>query len=461
MLCVALILVPTLAMAGVNPKNGNYFVSFDDITQESGGHELNLSRTYNSKSKLSGNSWFGYGWGSPFETRLMVMPDASVVVHEHGTGQESYYNKVGQAHLMDGVELIVEAAIANDKLGPEAVETLRRQLLTDESLRQAKVLKYGIHTELTKGTVAQSNDCAEASVTRVNDEYQRTTCGEGTDYFDLDGHLIRQENGSYKINIYYAGKYPDRIEDSLGQKILLKWTDAGHIGNAQTDKNQHVTFFTYDDQDNLLISHQLDGNFYKFEYDSNHNMTRIGYSDNTHRDIKYEEGIRAVSVTDADGTNSSYAYRFDPANPSHYWTKTTLTSTTGEQSSREDEFLLTTDASGVEQRARQTSTTDQRKQDILYDEQGRIKSVQEADGKFKKFFYHPTLNKISTVVSDEGSSIFNYDEAGNLIRAYNTQDQLITLDYDSKKHITRMVESNITQHTHRELTFKYNALGKG
>ena len=54
--------------AGVNYKNGNFYVSYTDIVVPGGGKDLEITRTYNSHSTKAG--WFGMGWGSDFETRL-------------------------------------------------------------------------------------------------------------------------------------------------------------------------------------------------------------------------------------------------------------------------------------------------------------------------------------------------------------------------------------------------------
>ena len=92
------------------------------------------------------------------------------------------------------------------------------------------------------------------------------------------------------------------------------------------------------------------------------------------------------------------------------------------------------------------------------DSAGRTRRVEKADGGFVEYFYHPKLNKISAIVTDQMSTVFSYDKTAELIRAYNTHGQLIVLGYDSHKHINHMVETS--QSERRELTFKYNAQGK-
>lgn len=453
--CAVLLLLPAIALAGVNTKNGNFYISYTDLVKESGGRELQLTRVYNSQTTKVG--WFGFGWGSTFETSLMVMPDGSVVANEAGSGQANYYAPVDGIGLQAGVDKIVAVAIERDKLEPDEADMLRKNLLADENLRRTNVAKYGIQSQLPDGGAAQSSACA--AVTRIHDEYRRTTCGQRVDYFDLEGRLIRKEEGGYKITLHYAGKYPDRIEDSLGQRLFLMWTAAGHVAEARADKDGKTLRYFYDEKDNLLLADELGGNYYKYEYDSEHNLTRIGYIDNTHMDMQYGEKSFITSVTEPDGSKNTYAYRYDPKNPaSHYWATTTRISATGEQSGREEEFSLATNAAGIERIAGLTSTEGDRKQDIALDELGRIKRIQKTDGRFTEYTYHPTFNKVSAVLTEDGNAEFQYSKAGDLILAKNSRGQSIKLDYDSKKHVVRMIETDKSRRSRRELTFKYNNL---
>ena len=80
------------------------------------------------------------------------------------------------------------------------------------------------------------------------------------------------------------------------------------------------------------------------------------------------------------------------------------------------------------------------------DSAGRTRRVEKADGGFVEYFYHPKLNKISAIVTDQVSTVFSYSKSGDLIRVYNTHGQLIVLNYDGHKHITRMRETNRLEH---------------
>jgi len=86
---LALSLLPAIALGGVNLKNGNFYITYTDIIVPGGDHDLEISRTYNAKS--TDNGWFGYGWGSLYETKLIVSADGSVVVVENGSGAQTRF----------------------------------------------------------------------------------------------------------------------------------------------------------------------------------------------------------------------------------------------------------------------------------------------------------------------------------------------------------------------------------
>jgi hypothetical protein len=98
------------------------------------------------------------------------------------------------------------------------------------------------------------------------------------------------------------------------------------------------------------------------------------------------------------------------------------------------------------------------KSQAICDSSGRTQRVDKADGGFAEYFYHPKLNKISAIVTDQVSTAFSYDKTGNLTRAYNTHGQLIVLGYNAHNRIIHMIETNKLER--RELTFKYNSQGK-
>ena len=77
------------AFGGVNLKNGNFYISYGDISVPGTGKKLEIIRTYNSKSTEKG--WFGFGWGSVYETKLVPSADGCAVIHEHGAGGKTRF----------------------------------------------------------------------------------------------------------------------------------------------------------------------------------------------------------------------------------------------------------------------------------------------------------------------------------------------------------------------------------
>ena len=72
------ILIPTLAFSGVNIKNGNFYITYKDISVPEGKELSILELTIPIEQELVG--WNGLG--SEVETRLEISADGSVTVHE-------------------------------------------------------------------------------------------------------------------------------------------------------------------------------------------------------------------------------------------------------------------------------------------------------------------------------------------------------------------------------------------
>jgi YD repeat-containing protein len=459
MISIALLIFPLTTIACVDTRSGNFCTNYSDISQKSGDHELNLTRTYNSKSTETG--WFGYGWGTSFEQRLLVMPDGSAVVHDLSTQKNERYSMQDKDVLQSGVEKIVAVVVGKDGLGVEAASELRSKLLLSEELRISKVREYAIKTQLADGVKLHSTECSKASISRNRDEYQRIKCSKGVDYFDLAGRLIRQEDENYKVVIHYAGDHPDRISDSLGQELSLTWDATGHLVEAKSKQDAPAIKYRYDEKNNLVFSSEAEGNDAAYVYDDKHKLTGVGFINQSHIELKYDEAGRIKELNDSNAPKMSYSYRKDPEYPSlHHWTTATTTNEEGKQTIRLAEYFSTLDTAGVERLSRVFKTDAHGKEEIVLDEKERFKRIVRADGSFTEISYHPTLGKVSVVSTNEGKTDFSYDKQGNMIRASTGKGHLVSLSYDRHNSIVRMVESDQAKHTRHELLFKYNAQKK-
>ena len=72
------------AHSGVSLGNGNFYIDYTDGVVEKGGNIVTVERIYNSTAIHNGA--FGFGWGSEFETFLVVNPAGVPVIFLNGSG---------------------------------------------------------------------------------------------------------------------------------------------------------------------------------------------------------------------------------------------------------------------------------------------------------------------------------------------------------------------------------------
>src|SRR3569623_1079729 len=403
------VLLPASALSGVNPKNGDFFITYRDISQQRNEQEFNLTRTYNSLSQESG--WFGYGWGSPFETRLIVMPDGTAAIQENGTGEINFYRPKGNVDIQSGLRRIMEYALKRESLTPEAAEALKQSLARDEELRVRKVRQHDVKSELPSDAELASHQCAAAKLVRAAEGFKRTTCDHDSDFFDLQGRLVRSEQAAgYGIRINYDGAHPTRISDSLGQSIDLLWNAAGLIGEAKAEGKEHV-IYSYSTSNDLVTANTVNGLRYDYQYDGYHNMTRIGYIDDSSMLIEYVPPATGIvrSVTERNGNKTAYEYSTDPDNPLHTWTKVTAISPAGRQASREYEYQLQRTETGEEKVARLATNSDENRRESSFDGKGRVVRKTNSGGDIAEYVYHPVTDKLILILDKEGKPEFHYE----------------------------------------------------
>lgn len=455
--------LPLLAGAGVNPRNGNFYITYEDAKLVNKGHTLEIVRTYNSKSTSIG--WFGFGWGSKYETRLVVLPDGSVAVHENGAGRVNYYRVDSGAAVRAGVDRIVEAVTPQEKLTPTAASALAHQLLNDEELRLQKVERYGIRSELPLGT-ALDDFCGKATLVRIPEGYRRQDCGRfgdaepATDTFDRAGRLVRHEtDDGYVVTIDYAKPGAVEIRDTTGQSARLDLTPQGRVNSLRAG-NIEVRY-RYDERQDLLLSDTMDGLSYRYAYDANHNMTRITYIDDSSMFISYSPRVSGMAdaVTTRTGDIATYAYGTDPSNPKRYWTRVTTVSPTGASNSQEYEYEDQVSPTGANQLARIARTTAGGTTETAFDDEGRIKRDISAGDDRREYVYHPKSGKLILSVDNQLSTQFHYDDQGNLLRAANSKGQTVLFDYGREGRIQRMRLTDVKTGVQRDMKYKYGRDG--
>ena len=475
-----LLLMPSMAMAGVNLKNGNFYISYTDIVVPGGGMELEITRTNNSKSTEKG--WFGFGWGSEYETYVTVSADGSVVVHENGSGALTRFTPKTAVDAKSAAAKVVAAMRKKAPLSEKVAGDLTEKLANDAELRQAYARKYKVSAEIANGTELFSNNRGIQKIVKTKSGFLRVYNDGKKEEFDKDGHLVKISNkNGYVVNLSYEKGLLKNIKDSAANQLFFEWYTDGkvkHISSAGDKK----TLYKYKGDD-LIESKDIEGNIFKYGYDANHNMTSVSYTDDSKMTISYTPKTQFVSeVVMRNGEKTAYEYGSDPKNPDfHYWTTVRKTSVSGKKSENKYEYEIKTRPDGSQYTYRIATTVNGVKTETLYseccslplkitrgdnsttfeyNEKGLLTKKASTKGEMIQLEYHPKFNKITKVTNNKGTTTFDYDKKANLVTAVSSDGKKVRLVYDTKGRIKKMMDKDVKGGKTRVLSFKYNALGK-
>ncbi len=471
-------MMASLAEAGVNLKNGNFYVSYTDIVVPGGGKKLEVTRTYNSKSTDVG--WFGFGWGSEFETKLELSADGSVVVHEHGSGSKTRFVPKTAVDVVAASTKIVNEMKKKTALTEKTAKELIVKLAANAELRHTYAMNFGIQASIAPGSVLFTNDRGPQELHVTKEGFRRSMTDGRSDFFNNEGKLVKiSDKTGYSVSFTYKDGNLESIKDSQAKQIFFAWYPDGLVKEIWSAGDKKAAY-KYQDND-LVYTKDVGENTYEFGYDKSHNLSEIRYDDKTKLKVAYDPKTFFVSeVVERNGEATKYQYGADPKKPDDlYWTIVTKPGFDGkpvanryeyEVKSRPDgsqfTYRILTEINGIKTEtfygdnslptkiARGNHVTS-----FEYNPQGLLTKKSSTKGDFVNIEYNDKINKISKVVNNEGSTNFEYDPKGNLVKAANNQGKTVFLIYDSKGKISKMVDQESAGQK-RVLGFKYNSLGK-
>ena len=474
---------------GVNLKNGNFYVSYTDVVVPGGGKNLKITRTYNSKSAKRG--WFGYGWGSNFETSLSVSADGSVVIREYGSGAVTRFTPKEDLNIDDAVSRIIKAMEKEGQSIDDSYgENLKKELTNNEEKRRKFGEKYLVKVKLREGTELYSVKRGLQKVVKLKKGYARLFTNGNREDFDQSGKLIKISHGNgYSIRFKYKNNKLDSIKDSDAKQIFFKWYGSGNVKSISSIGTRK-SLYKYE-KGNLIEATDVGGNTYKHKYDDKKNMLQITYSDKSTRLIEYEEGTGFVKkIIGRDGSRTEYEYGSNPKNKDlHYWTVVKNENAENVKKINRFEYELRrrkdgssytyrtiTSENGVKTETtyndccslplkveKSISFNDETKKDVTsfkYNENGLLVQKETSDGEFVKLDYHKKFNKITKVSTNDGTTRFKYNKQGKLAQALDKDGNSVLLIYDRKGRIGKMVDFKKESKEKRSLSFKYNSIGK-
>lgn len=475
---IALMMIP--AYAGVNLKNGNFYISYTDIVVPGGGKKLEITRTYNSKSTEVG--WFGFGWGSDFETKLEVSADGSIVVHEHGAGGRSRFVPKSPVDAEAASKKIVDAMRKRTSITDQAANQLIARLKTNAELRHTYAVNFKVESNVAAGTVLYATDRGSMELHVLKDGYKRSFGDGRSEMFDKNGRLTKvMDKSGYGINFEYKNNSLFSIKDSQAKQIFFSWYANGRVKELWSagDKKAEYKY----NGDDLASSKDVGGNLYEYTYDKSHNLSEIKYDDKSKMQIRYEPKTLFVSeIIDRGGDSTKYEYGANPKKADdHYWTFVTKKGFDGKPVKNKYEYEIKSKPDGAKYTYRILTEINSIKTETIYseccslplkiargkhvtnfeyNEKGLLTKKSSTKGDFVNIDYDSALWKIKKVVNNEGWTEFSYDKGGNLATAKNSGGKAVLLVYDTKGKITKMVDDDQKSKQRRTLAFQYNAMGK-
>jgi YD repeat-containing protein len=398
-----LALFPLASRAEVDLKDGSYEDSLIDIFSAEKNTYSNFIRFYNSRATQEG--WFGFGWGSAYQTKLIISKEGNIRVLENGLESEG------------------EFILSNPSLG---IYSLQSQII--------KKTPKGYTREFPKGRV---------------------------DYFNKNGRLekiVFSESLAYLLN--YNSKNKLLTVTSNGhKKYVFDWYDNGKIKSI-TSNDQKTSYYFYDESSNMIKSIDEKGSVHLYEYDMNHNLTKIVLPDQRKRILKYDKNSFVTEYINENSEVIHYQYESDPQNSKyHYWTNV-LKGNNKELPILRHEYEIKLSKDGRPYTYRQAitingSTTDTvfseccglpvkitKGSDVVtldYNSKNQLITKKFSNGTFINLEYDEKTNKIIKATGPDGWTKFSYTKNKKLSGAVGSKTESVDLVYDTTESIIKTI----------------------
>ncbi|GAA4282172.1 DUF6531 domain-containing protein [Gaetbulibacter aestuarii] len=482
------------AFAGVNLKNGNFYISYTDLSQISPYTAFkDITRTYNSKATRIG--LFGYGWGVEFQTHLYAYPDGTVVIQEHGSGGRTMYTSqfATDDMLEDMIDQIIDAEIEDGALdyNPDAILERRKKLTENAALRSVYWDKY-VKKGLLEPFYGMPEGMQWDSFQRGNQRLEKTgfgferVSGREIEQFDNDGNLILKDNGNGVFTkLEYIENRITKMINADGSEVYFKTNADGFIIELSSSVNDNVSVFKYDGQD-LVYSKDVEGNIYGFEYDNHHNLIKIIYNLDRQEGVKEDAMIMEYSpktyyiskIIDRNGDITEYNYLVfykedGSVDDDHYGTEVTKRGFNGQPLKNSYEYFIGVKRDGNRFTQKIKTTINGITTETTYDDLCNVPTLIIRGNRSTAFKYnnrclltykatnydtitmryHPKLEKIVYVKNNNGETEFEYSDDGDLTYA-KKGDNWVRLIYNENGKISKMEQEK------NSLIFTYNDIGK-
>lgn len=318
----------------VNMRNGSYAEKWIDVISPGDGYDLRIERFYSSRSLFIG--LFGFGWCSSIETKLEHLTDGTITLSECGGGIEvSYYptqfDKKSPTQTVD--QIVQYFQKTNKSLSPTYLKNLRTQLMSDTKQRYELASKLNlINTRALKnqrGTfVSQSKGLEEIQFD--GKLYTRYSNNGTVERFASNGLLVQiiDKSGNW-IKINHNNNKIAFIVDNKGRRLNFAYQKNGSLQRIFDGQKLNISYNF--NNDNLISVTNAWGNTYSYEYDDQHNMTKIHFPKKDGKpqiiSISYDNQNDWIKTfTDRDQCRQEFEFTMSRENPkNHYWSEVSTT----------------------------------------------------------------------------------------------------------------------------------------
>lgn len=496
----------------VHLKTGNFSIKNIDI--ELADKTMNVERVYNSTSKYK--SIFGLGWAYEYSKVLVVNPDGSLVTKEcECEGRtDNVYNPTSfdETAKSTSIDKIAEAVLKKMPMNPEELFKFKTKLATDRSffidewkklLDENKIEPYNVPV----GTKFISKSWGFSVITKTQEGYEMTS-GNKKKYYNNNGKILKEENGSNWLHFTYNNKDQlIEIGNNLKMKLKFQYNSSGFVSEIKSESsNSFTASYIYTGETLIQVKSSYQNINFKYNYNNNKNQLLTEAIEN--KIVKFtvvysNEPENKVEYLKAKSDSFAYIYSRKTINVGEYmrvgseinYRKNTLYEDYDEDENDDSNkniswikhkekkviYYINTLSDGFHYNYR-TITSDGRKtEDVYNNEEGDPDKIIEkgdttffAYNRFGNIIYKESSDKLEEIEYDESClkltqikklekstkelswSKFTYTKQCDVETVENSKGDKIRLFYNESGKIFSMTDLN----ENKTLSFKYNDLGK-
>lgn len=473
---LTLFLITFGSNAGVNLKNGNYFITYRDIQVP--GKNMEVLRTYNSHSaKKQGR--FGLGQGSPFETYLRISPDGRLALHNNGTGAITFFHSQENQKNpeISRQKMQQEVAMIMDKLQSRNSQ-LQKRLLNNAYLRYQKAEELGLRGAAKMGTTYVASARGQQKITVTPQGFTLSElAGNKKRLFNKQGKLISIVEDQERVDLSYLDN-KIIIKGPAGKQMTWLLNPQGLVKEVLLASLKDKVSYTY--KKGYLVKVVDPQETFTYDYDSQGRLARIGYQDQKSRKIEYNTKGQVTQIVEPSGKIAQYNYQKNSLGNKLSVTTKKISPQGKVQTSRY-QYHFSQDQLGhrtlaqmdIERNGKKTqfvyATCCNQPREITYPNGDKKVFTFNAQGKktqevftrgqrvLETFYSYDEKNRLTKIQTPQRTTTFKYS-AGQLVETKTfdgVREERIALIYNPQGNVSNLVD--IDQQNKRVFSFEYDA----